>query len=61
VKESKTKMVVVDRVQVTKDQLDIISDEDLKALHEACKTADVMLIVDITRAYPLILSEKSSL
>jgi len=54
-------MVVVDRVQVTKDQLDIFTDEDLKALHEACKTADVMLAVDITRAYPLILSEKSSL
>ena len=54
-------MVVVDRIQVTKDQLDIISDEDLKALHETCKTADAMLAVDIMRAYPLILREKSSL
>jgi hypothetical protein len=61
VKEGKTKMVVVDRIHVTKDQVDIISDENLKILHEACKEAGAMLVVDITRAYPLILREKNSL
>lgn len=51
----------MDRVQLYEDHIDIVSDESLSKLYEACKAQDVMLVVDVTRAYPLLMKEKVSL
>lgn len=58
VKEGKIKMVILDQVQITKDKISVLANEDLKQLHEICQASNALLVVDITRAYPDLLAEK---
>jgi len=54
-------MLFLDRVQIAKDKMTLISNEDLKELHEVCQASNALLVVDITRAYPILLHENESI
>ena len=61
VREGRIRMVIADRVQVSREEITVLSDEALGGLHEACRDLGVMLVVDISRAYPVVLGEKAEM